>query len=313
MRGVVGNVAVTEVSVMRVYFLVFSLLIQLVVAVDGSRASATPVVFVSILPQKYFVQQISGDAVRVEVMVQPGASPATYEPKPSQMKKLDGTLVYFAIGVAFERSWLDRIQGVNPSMEVVHTDRGIEKLRMKEHIHGEGHVNEPEHAEHGPEAGFDPHIWLSPSLVKQQVAVIAETLSRLLPDKAQMFEHNLSSFLHEIDSLDGQLRAALKEKTGRSFMVFHPSWGYFAREYGLDQIAVEIEGKNPKPAQLKELIEIARAGNIKVIFVQPQFSRKSAQLIAGEIGGNVFNLDPLAENWSENMKVVSEQLKNSMK
>lgn len=274
------------------------------------NAADPPTVFVSVLPQKFFVQQISKDTMRVEVMVKPGASPATYEPKASQMKKLSTAIAYFAIGVPFEKTWLSRLSGINPEMEIIHTDRGIKRLAMSEHVNTDTAHVEDEDTEHG---GLDPHIWLSPSLVKKQAAVIADSLGRLTPEHTQFFLDNLNSFTQQIDALDTELRKILENKRGTSFMVFHPSWGYFADEYGLTQVAVEIEGKSPKPAQLFKLIELAQKKNISVVFAQPQFSRKSAKLIAREIGGNVVTLDPLAENWLENMKVVSEQLKKSMK
>jgi len=306
----------------------------------GSVALATdkPTVFVSILPQKYFVQQISMDHINVEVMVQPADSPATYEPKSSQMRQLASSSAYFAIGVPFERAWLEKIAGINPEMNVVHTDEGITKLTMAEHRHNQEHhadqhhpanTDEAQEKEHKEEhadvhhkenndhrdqhGGFDPHIWLSPSLVKKQVNIIADALSKIIPEKASLFQENLKSFTRKIDALDTDLRNTLKGKKGMRFMVFHPSWGYFADDYGLEQIAIESEGKEPKPAQLRKLIEHARKNDINVVFVQPQFSTKSATVVAREIGGEVIPVDPLAENWLTNMQVVADKLKQALK
>jgi len=270
-------------------------------------------VFVSVLPQKFFVEKIGGDAVDVEVMVLPGASPATYEPKPSQMRKLARSSAYFAIGVPFEEAWLDRIAGVNPNMEIVHTGEGIKRLSMASHLHDE----EPEGAGHQRERsnehdGLDPHIWLAPALVKKQGAVIRDALAGLYPGRAAEFSKNHDAFITEIDRLDTELRLILKEKRGMQFMVFHPSWGYFAEEYGLEQVAIEIEGKAPKPAQLRELIRHAKEKTITVIFAQPQFSSKSAALIAREIGGEVILADPLAENWLQNMTAVAEKFRTAI-
>ncbi|MBU1568539.1 MAG: zinc ABC transporter substrate-binding protein, partial [Proteobacteria bacterium] len=146
-----------------------------------------------------------------------------------------------------------------------------------------------DHHEEGEDEhhGLDPHIWLSPALVKKQAAIMQEALTELFPDKASFFQQNLITFTKKIDLLDAELRALLQGKEGMRFMVFHPSWGYFAKEYGLEQVAVEIEGKEPKPNQLRKLIEQARAENIHVIFAQPQLSTKSARLLAGEISGEV--------------------------
>jgi zinc transport system substrate-binding protein len=292
-------------------------------------AGEKPTVFVSILPQKYFVEQIAGDLVKVEVMVKPGASPATYEPKVSQMKQLASCAIYFAIGVPFERAWLDRIAGVNPQMQIVRTDQGIEKLSMEQHHHGdedhgvhEGHDghdghNDQEHKEDIDEArlqedGLDPHVWLSPLLVKQQAAIIAASLTELLPEHASFFDVHHKDFQARIVELDKELRQILVGKKGYRFMVFHPSWGYFAHNYQLVQVPIEIEGKGPKSSQLRELILFARKEGIKVIFAQPQFSTKSAALVAREIDGEVITVDPLAENWLDNMKSVAEKFRDAI-
>ena len=355
---------------MRTISLIISIIFILFTGSSVVFANTAPTVFVSILPQKYFVQQIGMDRINVEVMVQPGASPATYEPKASQMRQLSEAKAYFAIGVPFENAWLDRISGVNKNMKIVHTDAGIEKLAMAEHSHDEpnadhktdhesehghdedhdaeqkaghdsehghdedhkaeqeaGHDSEHGHGEdhkgeqeadhdskdaHDEEAagdhdhgsGLDPHIWLSPTLVKKQAQTIAAALAELYPSDRDFFQKNLKTFLDRVDELNTQLHRALKDKKGIEFMVFHPSWGYFAEEFGMHQIAIEIEGKNPKPAQLRELIEHARERDIHVIFAQPQFSTKSAQVIAREIGGEVVMIDPLAEDWMTNMQDV---------
>lgn len=272
-----------------------------------------PTVFVSILPQKYFVQRIGGDSVIVEVMVLPGASPAIYEPKPSQMRKLASSAAYFAIGVPFEAAWLERIAGVNAKMQIVRTDAGITKLAMTGHRHEEENHGQPhDDVEHG-HSGLDPHIWLSPPLVQQQAAAIRDALLKLLPLQADRIEKNYQSFMDEVDQLDRELRSTLQGKEGVQFMVFHPSWGYFAHEYGLEQVAIEVEGKTPKPSQLKELIEHAEEHAIHVVFAQPQFSLKSAETIARAIKGEVILIDPLAEDWLDNMRGVAEKLKTTLR
>ncbi len=277
-------------------------------------AAVRTIVFVSVVPQKFFVEKISGTAVDVEVMVQPGASPATYEPKPSQMRKLAVSSAYFAIGVPFEDAWLNKIAGVNPKMLIVHTDDGIEKLTMAAHLHDGGQEeSEPEEGRIADKHdGQDPHIWLAPRLVKKQLAVIRDTLSTLHPEQTAAFQRNYDSFIGEIDRLDADLRGILKKKRGMQFMVFHPSWGYFANEYGLQQVAIEIEGKAPKPAQLRNLIKHAKEQNISVIFAQLQFSSKSARLIAREIGAEVILVDPLAEDWLQNMTTVAEKFEKAI-
>ena len=265
-------------------------------------------VFVSIPPQKYFVQQIGKERVNVQVMVQPGASPATYEPRPRQMVAISTTQIYFAIGVAFEKTWLGKIAATNPKLRVVHTERGIKKISMAAHLH-----DAELHPGKEPQGEPDPHIWLAPTLVITQVRTIHNALVEIDPAHRSVYETNTRAFVAELAALDAYLRNSLSDRQGRQFMVFHPAWGYFAHYYGLKQVPVEIEGKDPKPAQLKELIEHARENFIKVIFVQPQFSSKSAKLVAKEIGGDVVVADPLASDWSINLREVSRKLKKALK
>ena len=275
-------------------------------------ASEKLTVYVSIEPQRYFVQQIGKELVSVEVMVHPGASPATYEPKPKQMARLSRTKIYFAIGVPFERVWLPKISAANPGMVMVHTDQGIEKLTMTAHHHHEKgrHVHEEGEAAPG---GDDPHIWLSPPLVKIQAGAIRTALQTMDPTHHEVYEANYQGFVSQIGALDAKLKKILEGKQGLRFMVFHPSWGYFAKAYGLEQIPIEIEGKTPKPGQLKEMIEHAREERIQVIFVQPQFSTKSAALIAKAIGGQVAFADPLASDWKANLYEVANKFKAALR
>jgi zinc transport system substrate-binding protein len=260
-------------------------------------------VTVSILPQKYFVEKIGGDQVEVAVMVLPGASPATYEPRPRQMTELTESKAYFAIGAPFETHWLGKFAGFNPRMEIVLTQAGIAKLPMRSHRHKEGKEG---HKREGHEEVLDPHIWLSPPLVMLQARNILEGLLKIGPEHRALFEANYRKFIHEVVDLDLRIMSRFKERAqGSRFMVYHPAWGYFARAYGLEQIPVEMEGKEPSPKDLQGLIELARKDGIKVIFVQPQFSIKSAETIAKAIGGRVMKADPLALDWADNLEAVA--------
>jgi zinc transport system substrate-binding protein len=291
----------------------------------GFAADKIPVA-VSIVPQKYFVQQIGKDLVDVQAMVPPGASPHTYEPQPRQMVDLSKTQVYFAVGAPFEGAWLKKIAATNPEMKLVHTDKGIEKLAMAAHHlfdDAEGHHEEDEHHhergedEHASDlhdhGGHDPHIWLSPPLVKIQARAILAALQEVDPAHRNVYAANFREFIARLDKLDADLKQIFAGRTGLQFMVFHPSWGYFAHAYGLNQVPIEIEGKSPKPAQLKALIQNARERGIRVIFVQPQFSTRSAQLVAREIDGQVAFADPLAEDWLANMREVAAKFKAALK
>jgi len=263
---------------------------------------------VSILPQKYFVEKIGGDLVDVAVMVEPGASPHTYEPKPKQMVALAKTTIYFAIGVPFETTWLAKIAATNPNMLVVHTEADIKKIPMRGHHH-QGTELEQDH--HGIR---DPHVWLSPPLVMIQAGNILQALLKVDPAHGPVYEKNYNSFMKELVVLDGEIRAAFEGK-GKDveFMVFHPAWGYFAQAYGLEQVPIEFEGKQPKPAELHYLIQYAKERGIKVIFAQPQFSWQIAQTIAKSIDGQIVFVDPLAADWDTNLRRVASRFKSALK
>jgi zinc transport system substrate-binding protein len=273
---------------------------------SGAHAAEKLPVFVSIVPQKYFVEKIGAKLVDVSVMVKPGASPATYEPKPRQMVAISRTRIYFSIGVPFEKAWLKKIAATHPGMRVVPTDHGINKIALAEHRH----QDEGKHPEHGIP---DPHIWLSPTLVMIQARTILKALQEVDPAHGTEYEINYKAFVSQLSDLDVELRNTFVGAQGLEFMVFHPSWGYFANTYGLKQVSIEIAGKDPKPAQLKELIEYAKKSGIKFIFVQPQYSAKSAQLIAREIGGQVIFADSLAEDWAGNLRAVARKLRSTLR
>jgi len=272
---------------------------------DGDASSKLSV-YVSILPQKYFVQQICKELADVQVMVPAGANPATYEPKPRQMAAISKARIYFSIAVPFENAWLKKIAGTNPDMAVIPTDRGIQKLPMAVHHHHE----EQAPPEHGT---LDPHIWLSPPLVMIQARTILEAMQAVDPVHRSVYESNFRAFISQLSDLDAELRDIFTGSAGRQFMAFHPSWGYFAQAYGLKQAPIEIEGKEPKPAHLRELIEHAREDGIQAVFVQPQFSARSAKLIAGEIGAQVIIADPLAEDWAENLRAVARKFESALR
>ena len=271
--------------------------------------AAEPIpVFVSIAPQDYFVQQIGKDLVDVHVLVEPGADPHTYEPKPQQMVALSKAVLYFAIGIEFETAKLAKITAVNPRMQVIHTDHGIMKLPMAPH---DDHDTKDEQTKDHHQGGLDPHIWLSPPLAMLQARSILTALQAVDPAHRSTYEANYRALILDIINLDAQLRAIFDGLKGSPFMVLHPSWGTFAHTYGLNQVPIEIEGKSPKPAQLKDLIERARSKRIKVVFAQPQFSSKSAKQISKAIGGRVAVVDPLAQDWANNLRQVAEEFKHA--
>ncbi len=254
---------------------------------------------VSILPEQTFVKSIVGDKVDVSLMVQPGNSPHTYEPKPSQMIDIAKAHLYFAIDVEFEHVWLSKFQNLNPQMQVIDLADNITKIQMLEMHEEEG--EEAHHNEHGHE-GEDPHIWTAPANVKIIAQNIYDALKKEDPINTNYYKRNLDIFLASIDETDRQITHILSSlEDGRRFMVFHPSWGYFAKAYNLEQIAVEVEGKEPKPKELIHLLKEAKEEKVKAIFTQPEFSDTVAKIIAKELQIPVVKVSPLAANWSENL------------
>ncbi len=301
------------------------------VALAGIYGQEAMDVTVSIAPQKFFVDQIGGPHVRVTVMVPAGGFPHTYEPRPRDMQAVSRSKVFFAIGVAYEKAWLPRFAEANPSMIICRTQDGISFLSMDTgHIHdislehdhsAERHHDDTSsgtiHSDHEADCNHaegepDPHVWLSPPLVKIQAGNILKALKQADPAHAGEFQNNHDLFIHEIDTLDAAIRGRLSKTTSREFIVLHPAWGYFAAAYGLKQTAVEVSGRNPGPKDLERIISQAKGKGIRVIFVQPQISQKSAEAIARAIGGEVTILDPLSEDWTYNMKQAADHISKSL-
>ena len=268
---------------------------------------------VSISPQKYFVQKIVKDKFDINVMVKPGASPHTYEPKSSQMKSLSNSKIYFYTGVSFENAWLDKFKLSAKNTIFVDTAVGIEKLAMEAHSHeGEEHNEHKDEAKHDHEnEALDPHIWLDPILVKIQAKNIYDAIVKIDSQNSDFYKTNYEEFLKELDLLNNELETILKPYENRAFMVFHPSWGYFAKRYNLEQISVEVEGKEPKPNELVELIKDAKIHDIKIVFVSPQFSQKTAKTISSSINAKVVSIDALDENWASSILNTAKEIANS--
>jgi len=259
-------------------------LVALLWLIPSNIFAKSPInVHVSILPQKYFVEKIGKDKVKVDVLVKPGKSPATYSPSPDQIKRLASSDVYFRIGVPFENSILHKIRSI-AGATIVDTRKGV-VLRKR-----------------------DPHIWMNPLIVKTQAYTIFLTLSNIDPDNRDEYKKNYDWFAKELEELDNRLKTILKELKGENLFVFHPVFGYFTDAYGLKQVAVETMGKTPKGKALSNLIKLAKKQKVRVIFVQPQFDRNAAKKIASAINGAVVSIDPLAFNYLANMENIAQNI-----
>jgi zinc transport system substrate-binding protein len=258
-------------------------------------------VTVAIPPQAYFVERICGKRVSIQVLVEPGQSPHTFEPTPKQMAELAKSRLYFKIGLPFEERLLSKIGETFKNVTVVDTREGIKLRTMEEWELGGEEEGGAQHHDEDRAGTPDPHIWLSPKLVKVQAQTICGAISKTDPANAAEYARNLKAF-----------EADLAPLRGKEFFVFHPAFGYFGDAYGLKQIAVETGGKQPGPRQLAELIERARKSGVKLILVQRQFSTVSAQAVAEAIGGAVVPTDTLARDYLANLEDLETKIKSAL-
>lgn len=273
-------------------FFVFMLMSTLLVAkID---------VATSIAPQKALVDAIGGDNVNVIAMIPAGASPHSYEPKPSQMLAISKAKIYFTVGVEFEEAWIGRFKSQNKKMIVINSVSGIKKIKMLAHHHDDEHEHEGHDHEDHEENGLDPHVWTSPKNLIIMATNIKNNLVKIDTKNKLYYNTNYIKLVNSIKSTDLQIKNILKNTPkGSKFMVFHPSWGYFANDYGLVQMPIEIEGKEPKPKDLIMLISKAKKEHIKAIFVSPEFSAKSASQISNTLNVPVVKISNLGYNWRE--------------
>ena len=249
------------------------------------------VVAVTIPPEQEFVERVGGDHVRVILLVPPGADPHTYEPPPGVIADLADADIYAVVGsgIEFELAWKEKIAAMNPGMLIVDCSRGIDLISTGEEDH----------------SGTDPHIWLSPGNAKVMVENICQGLIEVDPANADEYRRNADAYQWELDVLDREIAGALAESGVEKIMVYHPSWAYFARDYGLEEIPIENEGKEPSPRGIEHLIKQAKEEHITVIFASPEYSTRSAEVIADEIGGTVVLVSPLAKDYLANMRHVA--------
>lgn len=250
-------------------------------------------VTVSILPQKYLVERIAGDYLEVNVMIPPGMNPATCDLSTTQLKKLYDSDLCFTVGyLPFELTHLYPVVEHLKDIRVVNHSKEVRLLSGScSHQHDENH-------EHG---GIDPHIWLSPANVQTMVTTIYQTLAEHYPEQQEIFKANYEKLQQEIDDIANRAREVISLQPQKVFLIYHPALTYFAADYGLEQISIEDEGKEPNPTHLKQIIDLAREKNIHRIFIQSQFDISNAKSIASEIGGQIIQVDPLAENWMQEM------------
>ena len=284
----------------RIPFYALIMLLLLSCGRNGADTGA-PVITVSIAPYKYFIEKIAGDDYIVNVMVPAGANPHIYEPYPDQITSLRKSVAYISNGyLGFEMTWLDRFYEVNGSMLKLSLGDNIEPLESDHHHDGD-HVE-----------SADPHYWVSPRCARIMAETLKEFLCDLNPSRSAYFETNYRQLDSIIISVENTAIELFSGHRNRSFMIFHPNLGYLARDFGLEEITVEYEGKEPPPSRLKELIDRARRDNLKMIFVQKEYDTKNAKAIADEIGAEIKIIDPLSEDWKSSTLEIIYSLNKSL-
>jgi zinc transport system substrate-binding protein len=259
-------------------------------------------VSVSIQPQKYFVRAITGDSVSVNVMIPPGASHSSYEPTARQMNLLVNSDAYLRIGqLDFELAWMPRFTGINPSLKTFDLSEGIDLIQGLHEHHGgvEGSADE---------RGIDPHIWMSPANVRIMAKNILNAMVSLYPADSGYFRGNYNTFIQTVDSVISLYEKNARVLEGRSFIIYHPALAYLARDYKMKQVVLEFDGKEPPPAHIRQIIDLAREQDIHTVFVQKQFSIDNSRSLASEIDADIIRIDPMDEDWKGQMVYILDLL-----
>lgn len=277
---------------------------------DSNVPNSKIVVAASVLPQKEFIEKVGGDKVQVIIMVPPGADPHTYEPKASQMEQITNAQMYVQVGsgIDFEMSWMDKMKSLNRNMLVINDSNGIAFIPSIENI-----STIEKNGENFSSAGIiesDPHVWVSPKNAQVMVENIYQGLVKIDPKNKEYYLINKENYLKELRNLDKNITNQLSNQKGSKILVYHPSWGYFCRDYGMTQIAIEKEGKDPTPKEMMNIINLSKKDNITAIFVSPQYNTRSSEVIASEIGAKLVFIDELAPDYINNMKKIVEAFEN---
>ncbi len=284
---------------MRTTVLSFLLIFGLIACQTAPKKTGEKIVFASILPLQYFTDQITGSLYHSEVMVPPGVGPETYSPTPRQMSEMARAGAFFANGfLGFEESYMDKFQSINPGLAFINTSKGVDLIYSEGHSHG-SQVHEK---------GVDPHTWSSPSGARIIARNILDGMIKIDPSNKTHFQANYDRLIAKIDSVDLAVKNILAHIPSRKFMVFHPALGYFARDYQLEQLSIEFEGKIPTPKHVQNIVEEAREHKIAYIMIQKEFDVENAEIIANETGSKVVQIDPLAYDWPSEMISLANKM-----
>jgi len=262
---------------------------------------AQKTVFVSVPPQMEALRKIGGNDIRLEVLVPPGMNPENYTLNAKLISALSRADAVFLIGVAFEQVLRSRLENSLPKGVLIDTREGMTLRQMQGHSH-DGHSDH----------GFDPHVWLNPENMLVHAQHVEKALSRLNPENRGLYQQRCQDYCQELKDLQRQIEQVLKKFSGRQALVVHPAFGYLLDLYGIGQLALEHEGKEPGARRLSQLLRSAKSQNQRVIFTQPQFSDKSARVLMQSLGGEIISLDPLPEHYLQGMLELAQTLSRGL-
>ena len=282
-------------------------------ALQAQGADTNRRVFVGIPPQAYVVEAIAGDSVSVEVLLSPGQSPHTYEPTPKQVARLAEADLYFAIGLPFEHLLLEKFNATFVALHVINTQTGIPLREMDVHHHLDESPADEHHHEGEHEGDRDPHFWMSPRLMKMMAATIADSLAARYPELHEYLQPRYQALETHLDSLDAAVSEILAPYRGRAIYVFHPAFGYFTDAYGLRQLPVEVEGKEPSIRQMTDMLAEAEHDHMRALFAQPEFMANEVRAMAHEMGAEIVILDPLARDYDTNLLDIARHVVDALK
>ena len=263
---------------------------------------------VSIIPEKYFVEQIAGDDFEINIVIPPGASHSHYDPSPSKIAAICRSAAYFRIGdLGFEQSLLTQIAAQNPKLKVYNLSEGVHFAEVSEMREGSSHTGHHHHE------NYDQHIWMSARKAKIIAENIYNAVSELKPERAAVYQSNLTAFLQKMDTLDSATQRKLADLSVHTFVIFHPALTYYAEDYDLEQIALEIDGKEPSVAWMQEVVKKIQDKNVRVIFIQNEYSQSAAVAISETSGIELQVINPLAEDWKKEFETITDIISEKMK
>lgn len=291
-------------KVMKNISWLFIVLLMLMISSCGQKHEKTteekPVVSVSISPLKYFAGELAGDFLQVNVMVPETSNPATYEPTPKQMSLLARSDAYLGVKpLIFEKTWMPKFKFANKDMKIYDMSKGIDFINRKAGRQGT--------------KSADPHVWISPQTVETLVKNMRDALLELYPGNEKEIKENYQSLQKVIKQKHQFLKQTFQEREEISFLIFHPALGYLARDYGLNQLIIQHQGKEPSPRELRRITEKARKNDVSQVFVQKQFDTRNAETVADELGVELTLINPLAKNWPEEIEKIGRSLGNANK